>query len=166
VADVGQDAYEEIDYEPAGRGGRNYGWKIREGAHPYPNGGSTTQPLVDPIYDYDHATGRSITGGYVYRGSAIPALRGRYFFADYVSRRVWSLALRVNGSGEASPAQTGDITDHTTELGGTTTLGGISAFGMDAVGELYIVSYSSGTILKIVPSLTPPAPPTNLRIVR
>ena len=54
VADVGQDAYEEVDYEPAGRGGRNYGWKIREGAHPYPNGGTTTQPLVDPIYDYDH----------------------------------------------------------------------------------------------------------------
>jgi hypothetical protein len=59
-----------------------------------------------------------------------------------------------------------DIADHTTELGGTTTLGGISAFGMDAVGELYIVSYTSGTILKIVSSLTPPTPPTNLRIVR
>ena len=166
VADVGQDAYEEIDYEPAGRGGRNYGWNVREGAHPYPNGGTTTQPLVDPIYDYDHVTGRSITGGYVYRGSAIPALRGRYFFADYATRRVWSLALRVNGSGEASPAQQGDIADHTTELGGPTTLGSISAFGMDAVGELYIVSYSSGTILKIVGSFTPPAPPANLRIVR
>ena len=67
-----------------------------------------------------------------------------------MTRRVWSLALRVNGSGEASPAEPGDIADHTTELGGTTTLGGISAFGMDAVGELYIVSHSSGTILKIV----------------
>jgi hypothetical protein len=71
--------------------------------------------------------------------------------------------LRVNGSGEASPVQPGDITEHTTELGGTTTLGGISAFGVDASGELYIVSHSTGTILKIVASLTPPV---NIRIVR
>ena len=83
-----------------------------------------------------------------------------------MTRRVWSLALRVNGSGEASPVLPGDIADHTTELGGTTTLGGISAFGMDASGELYIVSHSTGTILRIQSSLTPPVPPTNLRIVR
>ena len=76
--------------------GRNYGWRVREGAHPYT--GSTTQPLVDPIYDYDRAAGRSITGGYVYRGAALPAVRGRYFFADYATRRVWSLNLRVSAS--------------------------------------------------------------------
>ena len=126
VADVGQDAWEEIDYEPAGRGGRNYGWRVREGAHAYT--GSTTQPLVDPIYDYDHGAGRSITGGYVYRGAALAAVRGRYFFADYVTRRVWSMALRVNATtGEASPSTVADLVDHTTELGGTTILGGISA---------------------------------------
>jgi glucose/arabinose dehydrogenase len=164
VADVGQGAWEEIDYEPAGRSGRNYGWRVREGAHPYT--GSTTQPLVDPIFDYDHTVGRSITGGYVYRGGAIPAMRGRYFFADYATRRVWSLNLRVNGTtGEASSSTAADLTEHTAELGGGNVLGGISSFGVDAAGELYIVSYSSGTILKVVVA-TPPAAPTNVRIVR
>ena len=162
VADVGQDVWEEIDYEPAGRSGRNYGWRVREGAHPYT--GSTTAPLVDPIYEYGHGVGRSITGGYVYRGTLLPAMRGRYFFADYVSRRVWSLALRVNATtGEASPSQASDLIDHTEQLGGTAVLGGISAFGVDAAGELYIVNHSAGAILRIV---GPPSPPTNLRIVR
>ena len=148
VADVGQGAWEEIDYEPAGRAGRNYGWRVREGAHPYT--GSTTLPLVDPIYDYDRVAGRSITGGYVYRG-ALPALRGRYFFGDYATRRVWSLNLRISAStGEASPSTAADLIDHTAELGGSTVLGGISAFGVDAAGELYIVNYSGGVILKIV----------------
>ena len=162
VADVGQDAWEEIDYEPAGRAGRNYGWRVREGLHAYT--GSTTQPLVDPIYDYDHVQGRSITGGHVYRGDALPAIRGRYFFADYATRRVWSLNLRVNGStGEASASTSADLIDHTTDLGGSTVLGGISAFGVDAAGELYIVSYSSGTILKVAGA---PSAPTNVRITR
>jgi glucose/arabinose dehydrogenase len=162
VADVGQDAWEEIDYEPAGRAGRNYGWRVREGAHTYT--GSTTQPLVDPIYDYDHGTGRSITGGHVYRGASLPAMRGRYFFADYATRRVWSLGLHVNGStGEASASSAADLIDHTTDLGGTTVLGGISAFGIDAAGELYILSYSTGAILKVVGA---PSAPTNLRITR
>ena len=162
VADVGQDAWEEIDYEPAGRAGRNYGWRVREGAHTYT--GSTTQPLVDPIYDYDHATGRSITGGHVYRGASLPAMRGRYFFADYATRRVWSLGLHVNGgTGEATASSAADLIDHTTDLGGTTVLGGISAFGVDAAGELYIVSYSNGAILRVAGA---PSAPTNLRITR
>jgi glucose/arabinose dehydrogenase len=162
VADVGQDLWEEIDYEPAGRSGRNYGWRVREGAHPYT--GSTTAPLVDPIYEYGHGVGRSITGGYVYRGTLLPAMRGRYFFADYVSRRVWSLALRVNATtGEASASQASDLIDHTEQLGGTAVLGGISSFGVDAAGELYIVNHSGGAILRIV---GPPSPPSNVRIVR
>ena len=166
VADVGQGAWEEIDYEPAGRVGRNYGWRVREGAHPYT--GSTTLPLVDPIYDYDRAAGRSITGGYIYRG-ALPALRGRYFFGDYATRRVWSLNLRINGStGEASPSTAADLIEHTAELGGSNVLGGISAFGVDAAGELYVVNYSAGIILKILGAQTAPAPspPTNVRITR
>ena len=163
VADVGQGAWEEVDYEPAGRGGRNYGWRVREGAHTYT--GSTTQPLVDPIYDYDHGQGRSITGGYVYRGAALPAMRGRYFFADYVTRRVWSIALHVNATtGEASPSTAADLIDHTTDLGGSAVVGGVSSFGLDAAGELYVINYSSGTILKIVG--LPPTAPTNLRFIR
>jgi glucose/arabinose dehydrogenase len=162
VADVGQGAWEEIDYEPAGRGGRNYGWRVREGAHPYT--GSTTQPLVDPIYDYDRNAGRSITGGYVYRGAAFPAMRGRYFFGDYATRRVWSLHLNVNATtGEASPSTTADLVEHTADLGGSTVLGGISGFGVDAAGELYIINHSAGTILRVVGA---PAAPTNVRITR
>jgi glucose/arabinose dehydrogenase len=162
VADVGQGAWEEIDYEPAGRSGRNYGWRFREGAHPYT--GSTSIPLVDPIFDYDRAFGRSITGGYVYRGAAFPTMRGRYFFGDYVTRGVWSLALHVNGTtGEASPSTGADLIDHTAELGGTATLGGISGFGIDAAGELYIINYSAGIILKVEGG---PRPPTNVRIIR
>ncbi len=165
VADVGQDAWEEIDYEPAGRVGRNYGWKVREGAHFYPPATSTTAPLVDPIHEYGHGEGRSITGGYVYRGVAMPTMRGRYFFADYVNRRVWSLGLRINPStGEASPSVASDVIDHTAELGGATILGGISAFGLDAAGELYIVSHSGGAILRVVSSI--PTAPTNFRIIR
>lgn len=112
------------------------------------------------------SVGRSITGGCVYRGSAIPAMRGRYFYADYATRRVWSLNLRLNGTtGEASPSTAADLAEHTAELGGGNVLGGISSFGVDAAGELYIVSYSSGTILKVVVA-SPPAAPTNVRIVR
>ena len=95
IGDVGQNAWEEVDYEPPGRGGRNYGWRLREGAHD--NVTSTPpayQPLIEPIEEYSHSVGQSITGGYVYRGAASArAYRGRYFFADFVQGRVWSVAL-------------------------------------------------------------------------
>jgi len=155
VGDVGQNVWEEIDYEPAGRGGRNYGWRNREGAHVYdgslPPADLPPQdlPLVDPIHEYSHAEGAaSVTGGFVYRGSALgAAFRGRYFFAEYVQGRVWSVALKIDPStGEATAS---DLRDHTTALGGATTLGAISSFGVDAAGELYIVGYSRGMIFKI-----------------
>jgi glucose/arabinose dehydrogenase len=152
IGDVGQGAYEEIDYEPRNRGGRNYGWRNREGAHdnvdvmPLP---PAYTPLVDPIYEYDHSVGSSITGGFVYRGRALgSAFIGRYFFADFIAKRVWSMALAIDpGTFEATPFNT---VEHTTELGGTSVLGNISAFGVDADGELYVVSYSRGMVLKIV----------------
>ena len=165
IADVGQGAWEEIDYEPAGRGGRNYGWRNREGAHP-----NVTSPppvynassLIDPVHEYSHSVGQSITGGFVYRGSALPAAyRGRYFFADYVQGRVWSIALTINGSGEATASST--RTDHTAELGA---VGNISAFGVDAAGELYVVSHTNGTIIQITSAAPVPSAPTNLRIIR
>jgi hypothetical protein len=106
--------------------------------------------------------GSSITGGFVYRGRGLPAaMRGRYFFADFVSGRVWSLALSYNAAGEATAS---GLAEHTSELGGVSALGNISAFGMDTAGELYIVSYSRGAIIAIVGP--PPPPPTNLRIIR
>ena len=165
IADVGQNAFEEVDYEPRGRGGRNYGWRSREGAHnnvvSLP---PAFQPLTDPIHEYNRAAGQSITGGFVYRGSALPAaFRGRYFFADFVSARVWSMALTVDAAGEA---QASDVRDHTAELALSGAPGNISSFGVDSDGELYIVSYSRGAILKVVPATAAPAAPSNLRIIR
>ena len=165
VADVGQNAFEEINYEPRGRGGRNYGWRNREGAHN--NVGSLPpafQPLTDPVHEYNRSAGQSITGGIVYRGSALPAaFRGRYFFADFVSARVWSMALVIDAAGEA---QASDVRDHTAELAVSGALGNISSFGVDSDGELYLASYSRGTILKVVPATAGPAAPSNLRIIR
>jgi glucose/arabinose dehydrogenase len=167
IADVGQGAWEEIDYEPVGRGGRNYGWRMREGAHsniasPPPVYVPATG-LTDPIWEYSHSVGQSITGGFVYRGGALQSLRGRYFFADYVQGRVWSVALTINPtSGEATAS---DLTDHTASLGGSTVIGNISSFGLDAAGELYIVNHTGGSIVQIVPAI-PPSSPTNLRIIK
>jgi glucose/arabinose dehydrogenase len=160
IADVGQGAWEEIDVEPRGRGGRNYGWRNREGAHAnVQTQPPAYQPLVDPVFEYGRSAGRSVTGGYVYRGRALgERFRGRYFFADYVTSRVWSLAIATNPStGEATAS---DLVDHTADLGGA---GNISAFGVDRDGELYIVSHTLGTVFRLA---VQPAAPTNLRIIR
>jgi glucose/arabinose dehydrogenase len=149
MGDVGQNSYEEVDYQPPGAGGRNYGWRVREGAHDHiTTPGPAYLPLVDPITEYDHTVGNSITGGFVYRGTALsPFYRGRYFFADFVKGRVWSIAL-VPGSGNEMGAA--NLIEHTAGLGGTAALGNISSFGIDARGELYIVNYSAGSVLKVV----------------
>ena len=150
IGDVGQGAYEEVDYEPANRGGRNYGWRYREGAHDHVTSLPPAYlPLTDPIHEYDHSVGQAVTGGYIYRGAALgAAYRGRYFFADYVRGRVWSVALSINGSGEATAS---GLVEHTATLGGVS-VGNVSAFGVDADGELYVVSYSLGTIRHSSPS--------------
>jgi glucose/arabinose dehydrogenase len=163
MADVGQNAWEEINYEPRNRGGRNYGWRNRECGHV----NLQTQPpaylpLVDPIHEYGRALGQSITGGYVYRGRSLgDRFQGRYFFADFVSGRVWSLALTVDPTtGEASASE---VLDHTADLGGTAATGNVSAFGTDGEGELYVVNYARGVVLRLVG--TPPTPGP-LRIIR
>ena len=165
IGDVGQNRTEEVDYEPAGRGGRNYGWRNREGAHDYVTSRPAAYlPLVDPIHEYDHAIGQSITGGYVYRGSALPAgYRGRYFFADYVQGRVWSIALAIDASGEARAS---DLIEHTAELSTPARFGNVSSFGVDADGELYLVSLTLGRVFKIIGPPAAPAVPSGLRIVR
>ena len=166
IADVGQNRWEEIDYEPPGRGGRNYGWRNREGAHDNVTSRPPAYlPLIDPIHEYDHNTGRSITGGFVYRGRALgPSYAGRYFFADFILRRVWSLALTVDpATGEARAV---DVREHTAELAGTGQLDNISSFGVDSDGELYMAGSSTGVILKLLGPPVPPLAPTGLRIVR
>jgi len=132
AGDVGQDAYEEVD--KIVRGG-NYGWKCREGTHAY--SGCTTNPsnFIEPVIDYGRADGNSITGGYVYRGSALPALAGVYLFADYGSGRIWRLVQ--NGSSYTKQ----ELLD--TGLG-------ISSFGQGNDGELYVVDINGGALYKIV----------------
>jgi glucose/arabinose dehydrogenase len=165
IADVGQNRWEEVDYEPRGRGGRNYGWSLREGAHnEVPTRVPAFLPLVDPIHEYDHGTGQSITGGYVYRGRALgPAYQGRYFFADYVTGRVWSLGLDVNAA--TGEARASGLIEHTSDLGGSQ-LGNVSSFGLDADAELYIVSHTRGTIIQVRGAATAPPTPTAVKIVR
>jgi glucose/arabinose dehydrogenase len=159
--DVGQGQFEEIDYEPRSRAGRNYGWPRREGAHDYLNRPTATSPLLDPIHEYGRSQGASVTGGFVYRGRSLGnQYRGRYFFADYVSGRVWSLGLTLDSNGEA---RVNGISEHTTELGGPSVLGNISSFGVDLDGELYIVSHTRGVVLRLMGELPRPE---NLRIIR
>ncbi len=150
VADVGQAAREEVNHEPAGRGGRNYGWRLREGtvaggAGPSPP--AAYVPLTDPVHDYPRSVGQSITGGYVYRGTALPpSYVGRYFFADFVARRLFSLHLDVDPvTGEATAR---DVRDHTAEVGGPSALGNVSAIEVDAFGELFVVDFG-GRVLRL-----------------
>ncbi len=129
IGDVGQDTWEEIDFRSASRVGKlaNYGWSHYEGRStfdphkPYLHRGDA----VAPQWVYSHASGCSVTGGYVYRGSAVPAAAGRYFFGDYCSGTVWSFKA---GKGRASaPAVVGKV-------------GSLTSFGEDGNGELYAVS--------------------------
>ena len=150
IADVGQVAREEVTWEPTRSGGRNYGWRVREGRAPYDSRtGAAYQPLSEPIHDYPRSDGQSITGGFVYRGAALdPIFNGRYFFADYVAGRVYSIGLALD---ERQEARAVDLLELTSMLGGTAELGLISSFGVDANAELYLISYSRGRILKIIP---------------
>jgi glucose/arabinose dehydrogenase len=135
IADVGQNAREEIDVAPASAGGLNYGWSIMEGMLCLGIGGDCATPgLTAPVYDYDHGQGCAIIGGYVYRGAAIPALQGQYLFSDNCSGFVRTLSL-VNGVWTAMQA--------------TVSTGSVQSFGQDAAGELYILT-GDGRVLKIV----------------
>ena len=150
IADVGQSTREEVNWEPRGAGGRNYGWRLREGRSTFdPRLPAAYLPLTDPIHEYPRSDGQSITGGLVYRGAALdPMFNGRYFFADYVAGRVYSIGIALDERQEATAVDLLVLTDI---LGGTDELGLISSFGVDADGEIYIVSYSRGRILKVVP---------------
>jgi len=149
MADVGQDAFEEIDFQPAltgsninSVGSRNYGWDCREGFVNGPADSNCTLEgtFTNPIFVEAHSAGAcSITGGFVYRGSAIPGLQSRFIYADYCGNFVRSFLFNgVNVSGQV---------DHSAALGNPT---GLVAFGQDDAGELYMVSIN-GSITKIVP---------------
>ena len=154
IGDVGQSAWEEIDFEPFGAGGRNYGWRRFEGFHDYePETGMGPGPLAFPIFEYDRDSGHSITGGFVYRGTALGSQYvGRYFYADFIFRRVWSIALIYDQNGEAV-AQ--DLREHTEDL--SMPPGNITSMGVDAAGELYLVFYG-GEVWKIGKDAPGPGP--------
>ncbi|SEJ75621.1 Glucose/arabinose dehydrogenase, beta-propeller fold [Deinococcus reticulitermitis] len=135
IADVGQNAFEEVNRQPrASKGGENYGWKVREGRSCFePASGCRTQGLTEPVLVYGRGEGQSITGGYVYRGSAIPVLKGQYVFGDFGSGTVW--AARMTGN-TWSKVKLGEV-------------GGPSAFGQDEAGELYVAEYFTGRVLKL-----------------
>lgn len=141
IADVGQSAREEIDFQPAGAGGRNYGWDTREGTLFFE--GPNSPEFVEPIFDYPRTLGQSVTGGYVYRGPA-PGLQGAYFFADFLSNRVWSLRVQ-NGQAIDVIERTGQI------VTGGAPLSQIASFGVDGNGALYVISLS-GSITRLSPS--------------
>jgi glucose/arabinose dehydrogenase len=149
-ADVGQNMWEEVDYEPFGAGGRNYGWRNREGAHDnITSRPPAFLPLVDPILEYSHDVGNVITGGVVYRGSALGiAYFGRYFFADFGASRIWSVGLTINPVTREATA--GQMIEHTAELGGAGVLGNVSSFELGADCEVYFLNWSAGELRRIV----------------
>jgi glucose/arabinose dehydrogenase len=140
LADVGQNMYEEVNFEPAGDpGGRNYGWPIMEGLHCFPADRPCEQTgLTLPIAEYDHSQGCSVTGGYVYRGQEFPNLRGIYLFGDFCSGRIWGLVPVGVGSGDWQVAPLAQVDAR------------ISAFGEDEAGELYLLDMSSGQLFRIM----------------
>jgi glucose/arabinose dehydrogenase len=145
IGDVGQGAREEVDMLPAGAGGLNFGWRVREGSiqnSTYPSE-KTVTASINPVYDYPRTLGICVIGGYVYRGSAIPDLQGKYIFADYGSARFWSLT--PNGTNTV-PAQ--EITSQLDPAPKLITQP--TSFGEDAAGEIYICDYADGEIYKIV----------------
>jgi glucose/arabinose dehydrogenase len=137
IGDVGQDDIEEVDVEPAQTGGRNYGWRLMEADSCFnPGNGcdASTQNLVLPVASYTHAVGRSITGGYVYRGSEIPGLRGTYLYADYETQIVFALRMQ---NGQIAEDQN-DITDNINADG---EVKGIGSFAQDNAGNLYAIEF-------------------------
>jgi glucose/arabinose dehydrogenase len=154
IGDVGQDHREEINFEPAGMpGGSNYGWRFREGARAngaVPPPTDETLDFREPIFDYAQAdmmfTRGCVIGGYVYRGTAIPALEGAYFFADFTNAQVFSFRYDGRGVSELT-----DWSGHLTQLGAVVSFSGLSSFGEDDAGELYIVDFA-GSVFRIVQS--------------
>ena len=142
IGDVGQNAFEEIDFQPAAStGGENYGWRCYEGNQEYNSSGCpSASAFTFPVYTYPHGAECSVTGGYVYRGAVSSPYYGYYFFADYCSDRIWTLH---NVSGNWVAEEFGQFPGNN-----------FSTFGEDAEGQLYIAGLSSGSIYLVVENTT------------
>jgi glucose/arabinose dehydrogenase len=138
IADVGQNDREEVNARSVDEGGVNYGWNVMEGSECFQDDDCDRAGLTLPVVEYDHGEGCSITGGFVYRGSALPELRGHYFFSDFCSGFVRS--FRLAGGAAVEERSWPDL-----EPGGS-----IPSFGEDADGELYLLT-REGSVHKIAP---------------
>ena len=136
IADVGQNRWEEIDVADARTAGLNYGWNLREGLHAFHDGQPGTPVNTDPVLEYAHSDGCSVTGGYVYRGRALPGLAGTYFFSDWCSGWLRSFRWRNGRAVERRQWRVG-------------TLGRVTSFGEDGAGELLLTT-SEGRLLRLV----------------
>lgn len=144
IGDVGQNQWEEIDFQPqASKGGENYGWNVMEGTHCYNTAACDQSGKILPVFEYDHSGERcSVTGGFVYRGSAYPDYFGTYFLADFCSREIWALT------------RSGDVL-FSEQL--PTLSQQITSFGEDEDGEVYLTDYFAGAIYRLAPAPTAPS---------
>ncbi|MBX3384730.1 MAG: PQQ-dependent sugar dehydrogenase [Phycisphaeraceae bacterium] len=153
IADVGQAQREEINVAPPGASGLNFGWRCMEGTRCTGLSGCVCDAanLTMPVYEYTRAGGCAVLGGYVYRGCAIPSLRGTYFYADYCTFGIYS--FRLDGSGQVA-----EFTDRTTQLDppGPSTIVSPIGFAEDDAGELYVLDFDGGKVLKVIPAVAPP----------
>jgi len=133
ISDVGQDDWEEINFQPSGTpGGVNYGWNIREGSHPF--AGDTTEGLTEPVAEYDHNLGYSVIGGVVVRDPSLPEWQGVYLYGDYGSGRIWGLVRDAGGNWESAVLFETDFN--------------ISSFGQDVDGQVYLLDHG-GVIYRL-----------------
>jgi len=140
IADVGQNAWEEVNFQPASsKGGENYGWNRMEGFHCYTNNCSMAG-LTLPVVEYAHDPECSVTGGFMYRGNTWPGLRGTYLYADYCSGKIWGLERQGSGWSNRLLLSSGF---------------GITTFGEDEAGELYLDNANNGAIYRVEGSAAP-----------
>jgi glucose/arabinose dehydrogenase len=137
IADVGQSAREEINFQPAGSsGGENYGWRLMEGSACYnPSADCDDGSLTLPVLEYDHSQGCSVTGGYRYRGAALPGLEGVYLFSDFCSGRIWGGTQDAAGAWSSSELLSTGFS--------------ITTFGEDEAGEVYVAD-RGGVLYRLV----------------
>lgn len=153
VGDVGQNAFEEVNFQPAtSGGGENYGWRLMEGLHCFNPPNCNMMGLTLPVVEYDHSLGCSVTGGYVYRATTFPRMHGLFFYGDFCSGRIWGLR------NENATWQTALLLDSSIN---------ISTFGEDEQGNLFVADYNGGNIFSLIdtgasPSPTPTPTPTPL----
>jgi glucose/arabinose dehydrogenase len=139
IADVGQDRWEEVSVMPLASAGANFGWPIVEGFECYRAETCNSEGMVEPVIAYPHAEGCSVTGGFVYRGAAIPELQGHYFYGDWCGQ--WVRSFRYEDGAAVDEA------DWTNDLG---QIGQVQSFGLGGDGEMYVLT-QAGFVYRLVP---------------